>query len=268
MHPINSKRIHALIVDDEVDACRNIEALLKQYWANSIEILGMANNTEQAEKMMTQVLPDVLFIDIEMPGENAFQFLTRLGNVPFEIIFVTAYDEYALRALKLNALDYILKPISIEELGLAIRKLEDKLAHKRNDHKTLAQFLNQISKKVNNKSIVLRSKFELMIVDFDDISHIEAESSYARFYFKDSEEGFRSMLLSHPLAYYEELMPLDLFCRVHKSFLVNTRHIKKIIKGDNAFVELKNASIIPLSRRRYQILLDFLDENNISINGK
>jgi two-component system LytT family response regulator len=188
-----------MLIDDEIDACKNLSALLQLYWADKINIFGIAQSTSDAERMMGQMQPDVIFIDIEMPGENAFQFLERISPVDFEIIFVTAYDEYALRALKLNAIDYILKPISLEELEGAIKKLEEKILYKEVAKnyflsENFATLNSQLNGKTDNiHSIVLKNLTRTHVVNFDDVLYLEAQGNYVNFNFRIGEEYISTM---------------------------------------------------------------------------
>ena len=123
--------IRAIIVDDEHEACINLKNIINDYIQIDINILDCAYSTLDAEEKIKALNPDAIFLDIEMANENAFQFLERLGQIDFDIIFVTAYDEYAIRAFKLNAVDYILKPINIDELAKAIEKLQQRIKYRR-----------------------------------------------------------------------------------------------------------------------------------------
>lgn len=254
--------LQALLLDDEEDACKNLLKILQRDWEGKINVLGIAMSTEEAEEIMSEVIPDVIFIDIEMPGENAFQFLERIQPFEFEIIFVTAYDEYALRALKLNAVDYILKPISLGELAVAIQKLEEKIAFKLFSKRMMPEnnfsALNaQILQKTTPDRIVLKSKTEFNIVYFKDILYVEANGSYAHFYFLQQDK-IKSIMMSRPLVSYEDLLPLDIFYRIHKSYLINCHHVKRVNKNENYSVEMKNQTVLPLSRRRHAGLIAFL----------
>lgn len=254
--------LQALLLDDEEDACANLKSVLERYWSHSIDISGIATSTTAAEQMIKQMPPDVVFIDIEMPGENAFQFLERISPFTFEIIFVTAYDEYALRALKLNAVDYILKPISLEELEQAIKKLEEKIALKQLASQILPQnnfapLSEQILQKANPDRIVLKSKTELQVVHFKDIHFIEANGSYAHFHF-DINGKPEVMIMSRPLVDYEEVLPPELFYRIHKSYLINCNHVKNVNKTEQYTVSMSNKVELPLSRRRYIGLIEHL----------
>ncbi len=129
--PLYSKQIQILIVDDEKKACANLRNILLEFVDPGLQIVGEANSTMEAEQLIAIHKPDAIFLDIEMPNENAFHFLERIAPFDFEVIFVTAYEEYAIRAFRLNAIDYILKPISIKDLSTAVQKLKDRIRHKR-----------------------------------------------------------------------------------------------------------------------------------------
>lgn len=260
-----SKPITALILDDEPDACKNLETLLKRYWNSKIEIVGIAQSTEKAEAIINQKKPQVIFIDIEMPEENAFHFLNRIERSSFEIIFVTAYDEYALRALKLNAIDYILKPISLEELEQAIKKLEERvllrlMTQSVFPEQNIADLIGLINGKKPIETITLRGKTETIILEFKDIFYIEAVGSYSSFHFEKNQKNCQ-VLMSRPLSEYEELLPQSIFFRTHKSFIVNTKQVKRILKDEQSQLELKCNVVLPLSRRRQLAFTEFLRKN-------
>src|ERR1700761_5845117 len=151
--------INAIIVDDEIEACNNLSHLLKHNLGDKISIVATANNTKDAELRIAEFNPDVVFLDIEMPNENAFQFLTRLEKIDFEIIFVTAYDEYAIRAFKLNALGYILKPIDVDDLLKVTAILQERLIFnqimQRHSKEGMIDLLKKIKEREPSAQIVL-----------------------------------------------------------------------------------------------------------------
>lgn len=261
--PADAAKIKVLIVDDEKKACINLKNLLEEYVDPEIQIAAMANSTREAEALIQEHKPDALFLDIEMPNENAFEFLNRISPVPFEVIFVTAYDEYALKAFKLNAIDYILKPISIPELRNAYQKLKEKLSFKKifaQQNFSFSELSGQVTNKIKHHKITLRDINTIEVVDFNDIIVVEAQSSYSRIVFiKNGHE--KEMILSNPLSEYEELLPDTLFYRIHRSFLINCKHIKKIVNETSSQVIMKNDLAIPVSRRRYASLIHFLETN-------
>lgn len=251
--------IRAILVDDEIKACINLENILSNYIAdNRIKVVATAYNTHDAERLIAIHKPHVLFLDIEMPRENAFQFLTRISRVDFEVIFVTAYDQYAIKALKLNALDYILKPISISELQTAVGKLIARIE----DNKILSQYedYNKLPGDIKNSNannyIKLRGKDSIEIVLFEDILFLEAQGSYSKFHFK-SEGNIKELTMSYAISDYEELLPKDIFFRVHRSFLVNHQLLDCVKVHDNSLMISLGQYQIPVSRRRMNDFLDF-----------
>jgi two-component system, LytTR family, response regulator len=258
--------IDVLIVDDEKEACTNLKNIITEYFDDGINVAGKAHNTREAEKQISKLHPDAVFLDIEMPNENAFRFLERIAPFSFEVIFVTAFDEYAIKAFKLNAVDYILKPISIPELGQAIRKLKDKIRVKKiltENSNTLsyADLANQLTNRVKNHKITLKDNNIVEVVDFKDIYFVEAQGSYIRVLFL-KDDLVKEIIMSGSLTDYEELLPPEMFFRIHKSYVINCLHVKKIIRGEFAEAVVKENYNLPISRRRYTALIDFLKSNN------
>ncbi len=258
------KKINVIIVDDEEEACANLKHILHEYVDPELLISAEAHSTAEAERMIALHTPDALFLDIEMPNENAFLFLERISPVSFEVIFVTAYDDYAIRAFKLNAVDYILKPISINELSRAVIKLKDRLKYKsllEERDRSYVGLANQVTNKLKSTKITLKDSNNFVLVDFKDIYFVEAQGSYARIVFT-VENVVKEIVLSNSLSDYEELLPANQFYRIHKSYLINCVHITQIFKDDSSQVLIKGHHRLPISRRRFQPLLEFLKNNN------
>ncbi len=253
-----------IIIDDEKKACTNLKNILTEYVGPEINIAGMAYSTKDAEELIKKHEPEAVFLDIEMPHENAFHFLDRMSPINFEVVFVTAYDDYAVRAFRLNAIDYILKPISIQELRIAVEKLKDKLRYKKimgDINTSYTQLSDLVSNKVRQHKITLKDSAGSEVVDFKDIYFVEAQSSYSRIvFFKD--KAIKEITTSNPLAEYEELLPQDVFYRIHRSFLVNCAHIKKILNDGSNQLIIEGNQILPVSRRRQASLLQFLETND------
>jgi two-component system LytT family response regulator len=260
---VSQTKLNVLIVDDEKEACINLRNMLIEYIDPEISIVGIAYNTKEAEEKIKELNPDAVFLDIEMPNEKAFHFLNRIAPVTFEVVFVTAYDEYAIQAFKLNAVDYILKPISITELSNAVKKLKEKIYYKKIvavSDTPLADMLKQISNKTKPHRLTLKDNNNVEVIDFKDICYIEAQGSYSRILFiKDSV--VKEVTMSTSIAEYEELLPDDIFYRIHKSYLINCRHVKKILKDDSNHIVIRDEFTLPVSRRRYALLLEFLKSN-------
>lgn len=262
--PESKTPFKVLIVDDEKKACTNLSNLLREYVDTGVDIIGSANDTYEAEKQINKNAPDVVFLDIEMPNENAFQFLERISPFNFEVVFVTAYDEYAVKAFKLNAVDYILKPISIPELKDAYERVRERIRYKKmiGQRKTsYIELARQVNNTIKHHKITLKDIHVTEVVDFKDVCFVEAQSSYSRVvFFKGST--CKEMVLSSPLSDYEELLPADIFHRVHRSYLINCSQIKKIFNDGSNQVLMKNDEVIPVSRRRFAALILFLESND------
>lgn len=263
--PGTNNAINLLIVDDEEEACTNLKNILDRYIDTKIHVAGMAYNTREAEKLIKEFRPDAILLDIEMPNENAFRFLERISPVDFEVIFVTAYDEYAIRAFKLNAVDYILKPISIPELKQAVLKLVEKMKLKKvlksGGELSYQDIASQIASKTKSYKITLKDNNIVEVVDFKDIFFIEAQGSYFKVVF-NKESTVREIVLCGTLTDYEELLPSDIFFRVHKSYIINCMHVNKLLKDEYSHVVIRNEYTLPVSRRRYAPLLEFLKNHN------
>lgn len=258
--------VNVLIVDDEKKACSNLENMLKEYAGEGINVIGIANNTADAEKQVLKLKPDAVFLDIEMPNENAFHFLDRISPINFEIVFVTSYNEYAIKAFRLNAVDYILKPISIDELINAVQKLKERIQYKRafpHDNFSYTQLSEQVDNRMVPHKIILKSINATEVVDFKNIYFIEAQSSYSKIAFQKNN-GIKEVVMSNPLSDYEDLLPGDIFYRIHRSYLVNCTLIKKIWKDGSNKITLEGNIILPVSRRKLSLLLGFLKLNHLS----
>ncbi len=256
--------LRALIVDDELHACQSLYNLLSGLTGASICVTGTAQSTREAEALIRQHQPDVVFLDIDMPNENAFNFLKRIEPFSFEVIFVTAYDHYAVRAFRLNAVDYILKPVDRSELQKAVEKVQDKMAlhHlKQVPLASLSGFGQQVARKAVQDHIVLRSSNRIEVVPFKNILYIEAMRSYSKFLFT-SNGVENEFVMSYPITDYEELLPDNLFFRIHRSYLVNRQRITRILREEQPVVLLDNKMKLPVGRRRYPDLLAFLKENS------
>lgn len=258
--------VNVLIIDDEKKACSNLENMLKEYAGEGINVIGIANNTIEAEQQVINLKPDAVFLDIEMPNENAFHFLDRISPINFEIVFVTSHNEHAIKAFRLNAVDYILKPISIGELINAVQKLKDRVRYKKafsDDYISYSQLSEQVGNQTPSHKIILKSVNATEVVDFKNIYFIEAQSSYSKIVFQKNS-SIREIVMSNPLSDYEELLPVDIFYRIHRSYLANCTLIKKIWKDGSNKITLEGDIVLPISRRRHTLLLDFLKLNHLS----
>jgi two-component system LytT family response regulator len=256
----SSDELVVLIVDDEKQAGLNLKSMLHEYVDPNINIAGIANSTYEAELQIARYNPDAVFLDIEMPKEDAFLFLSRVSPVNFDVIFVTAYSNYAVNAFKLNAVDYLLKPISILELRNAVDKLKKRQSVKKmmaeKNHPIAAPPAKPAEEPVNEK-ITLRGTAGVEIVEFKHICFVEAQSSYSKFVF--TKDGIlREITMSYPLSDYEDFLPSKQFFRIHRSYLINRHHVKDVANDDSCLVTMTGDFKLRVSRRRITALIDFL----------
>ncbi len=246
------KNHKAIIIDDE-EHCRN--ALKKQLsWSiPDLEIIGMASNISDGKKLLETHNPDILFLDIEMPGGSGFDLIASMQNISFHVIFTTAYDEYAIDAIKLNAVDYLLKPIDGEELVTAYNKIIAK--QKAETGTQLESLINHLRKQNKNiNKIALPTQEGLEFICTDSIIRCESEGSYSYIYMKNDKKLF----LSKTLKSLESIISDESFIRVHHSHLVNINCIKKYLKGAGGQLVMEDGSIIPVSKSKKNSFLERL----------
>ncbi len=242
------KQFTAIVVDDEINNRQNLISLLSKY-CPEITVLGEASTVQEAKHLVKTTSPEVVFLDIEMPGGNGFKLLE--GEVDFKVIFVTAYDAYALKAIKFSALDYLLKPIDKEELIQAVAKLELEDSEKeRSKLENLGSFLNQ-----GEQRIALNLQEEVRLVAVKDIIRIEADNNYSTIYLSNEQ-----VLVSKNLGYYYDLLKDSGFIRTHQSHLVNRSIIEKLVKKDGGSLVLKNGDSVPVSRSQKENILKVFEE--------
>lgn len=245
--------LRAIIVDDEAKARENL-AILLQDFVKGVEVVGLCQKISEAVKAVELHSPDVVFLDIQLQRESGFDLLTALDEVNFEVIFTTAYTEYAIKAFKFSAIDYLLKPIDIEELKKAVSKVEKRVSQNMTSRLThLVQHLKQGS----DSRIALPTLEGLVFVNIQDILYCEASSNYTQIF--TSQEKY---LVSKTLKEYDELLSDHNFFRIHNSYLININSIKKYVKGDGGYVVLNNNTSLDVSKRKKEAFL-----NRIGIRG-
>jgi len=238
--------VTGVIIDDEENNILNLQLLLSKY-KNEITICETAMSAEEGIQIIKQHTPDVVFLDIQMPGKNGFQLLQALPRLDFEVIFVTAYDQYGIQAVKFAALDYLLKPIKAEELHHAIHKaIEKSLVKKQNLQLQNLVSLLQESHKNEQQRIALPSTRETRFVPVQQIIHCESQNSYTLFYLVNNEK----ILVSKAIYEYEDLLSVYGFIRCHQSHLVNRKYVKSWIKKDGDYLLLEDGTELPVARQK------------------
>ncbi|UIR55634.1 LytTR family DNA-binding domain-containing protein [Sphingobacterium sp. SRCM116780] len=238
--------LKAVILDDEVKGSKLLSQKLG-FFEEELQVVGIFNQPTKALNALIELKPDVLFLDIEMPGMNGFQFLERLGSFDFEVIFTTAYDSYTLEALRLSAVDYLLKPIDEEELRTAITRLRKRVAEKSN-YKSLKK------EKVNSNRLALATAEGVYIVDRANIMRVEAMSNYSVFILA----GNKKIVVSKTLKEFENILDDEFFTRISRSVIINLTYVVKYRKGDGGTLELSDGSEVEVSAYRKDVLLQKL----------
>lgn len=233
--------MNIVIVDDEPNARENLRILIERY-IPGVHIKGTAGSVREAVPLVQQVRPDLVFLDIEMPNGNGFAFLSLIPEIDFDVIFVTAYDHYAVKAFKFSAVDYLLKPVDVDDLTSAVERVRSKKTASRGNLRNLVE--NKQANSPANKKIVLSLSDQFLIVELKDIIRLEAEDYYTWFYIT----GRDRILISKNLGEYEDLLCDQDFFRVHKSHIINMNQIQKVLKADGGTVVMSDNSHVPISK--------------------
>jgi two-component system LytT family response regulator len=238
--------ISAVIIDDEPNNLDNLEILLKQH-CPQVEITGRAMNATEGEKIITAQNPDIVFLDIQMPGKNGFEMLQSLKHHSFELIFTTAFDQYGIQAVKFSAIDYLLKPINTDELKVAVNKAIYR-SNEKKQNKKLENLLELISNRQEKDlhRIALTSAKETRFIKTEEIVRCESSNNYTTFFIEDGEK----IMTSRPIFEYEEILSGYGFLRCHQTHLVNKKFIRSLVKGDGGYLLLTDGTEIPLSRMK------------------
>ncbi len=243
--------IKAIIVDDEKRGRETLQNLLGKY-TKTVEVLDMAESAKEGIDLIKKLNPDLVFLDIEMPHGSGFDLLESFkGEINFEVIFTTAYDQYAIQAIKFAALDYLLKPIDIEELQMAITRVAQKMEEV-GSSKNFEIFLENL--RGGSKKIALPTANGISFIDIENIIRCEASGNYTCFYLKDQPK----ILVSKTLKEFEDMLAEQDFYRVHNSHLVNLNHVVKYVKLGGDMVVMDDGSEIEISRRKKEGFLNRL----------
>lgn len=258
--------LKALLIDDEVNNLENLKFILE----NDIEgviVSGKVTSAEDAREWLKLNSPDVVFLDINMPNENGFQFLSTLRNINFKVIFVTAYHEYAIQAIRISALDYIVKPINIEELKTAIDKLKkiiDNPLGNQQQEQLIEHLLGSISKKIVPQKIALPQMGGITFIEVSDIVSLQADSNYTIIHMTNMQK----MVITKTLKEFESLLDSTYFFRIHKSYIVNLSHIKEYSSSDGGLVKMVDGNQWSISRRQIDQFLEKMKSASLTFVNK
>lgn len=239
------KKITAIIVDDEQDSRETLSNYIDKY-CPQVSLLAECNNIIEAKAAILKHCPQLVFLDIEMPHGNAFDLLEQWGEIDFEIIFITAFSQYAVQAFNLSAAHYLLKPVDIEELEKAVATVERLLSQKENLSHAKILLENLTGVFSQNRKLVLPLMEGFDVIKMSEILYCEAEDNFTRFHFLDG----RKTLICRNLKFYENTLEPFGFFRIHRSHLINLDYIKRYIKGKGGSVILENGKEIMVSNNK------------------
>lgn len=240
----------AAIIDDEAKS-RSILATMLNRYCPEVAVIGEAHNMEEGLRLIQYGEPELIFLDISMPGGSGFELLERIEERSLHIIFITAYDGYAIQAIRKDALDYLLKPVNIGELKAAVNKALER----QNKEKTPNEFQHireAMKQETLTKKVAIPNRNGLLFIDLKDIIRLEADGSYTRFHLSSG----KSVLSSRLLKEYDTNLPSHLFFRVHHSHIINLDHILFYERGDGGNIVMSDNSSIALSKRKKKGFLE------------
>ena len=251
--------ITCIIIDDEKPAREFLEKLINQYFSTKIIVLDTADSVEKGVELINKLHPELIFLDIEMKGEDGFQLFKYFDNVFFDIIFTTAHKNYAIEAIKHCAIDYLLKPISYIDLNDAIKRLERKQTAATNQQRitALLENLNTDTTQFNKIALPTNSGYELEKIS--NILYCEGMDNYSKII---TLQG-REIILTKTLKYLEETLPNTIFFRIHKSTLVNLNYVQSYNRTDGYTVTLTNGKKLDVSVRKSEQFVNFIYKNRI-----
>lgn len=238
-----------VIIDDEVSARNNLARLLENNFPEH-EIIGQADGVKKGKSLIDQLEPELIFLDVQMQDGTGFDLLKLVDISKFHLIFVSAYDHFAITAIKFSAVDYLLKPVEIEDLRIAFDKIKQT-----NYNKDLKQKLDILLSNINRiDKIALPSLSGIEFVKIEDIIRCESDNNYTNFFLKNGNK----IIVSKTLKEFEEMLETKGFFRTHKSHIINLNYMKKYVKGEGGYVIMEDGSEVLVSRRRKDDFINIL----------
>jgi len=245
--------IRSIIIDDESNNIDNARALLREY-CPEVEIVATAMNAPDGIEVIRDYRPDLVFLDIQMPVQNGFEVLKAFSRIDFEIIFVTAFDQYGIQAIKFSALDYLLKPIDIEELKKAVGKAAEALQTRQMSQNivNLMEYIRMGKKEI--PKIALPTQQEILYVRIDEIIRCEASNNYTNFVLENGQ----TVLVCKTLKEFDDLLKNYGFIRPHQSHLVNANFVRSYLREDGGTLLMKDERKVPVARQKRESIKDAL----------
>jgi two-component system LytT family response regulator len=244
--------IRSIIIDDEQHCIKSLESDLKSH-CKSVEIIATCRSAKEGIPAIKKNQPDLVFLDIEMPGMNGFEMLEALDDVNFSVIFATAHDEFAAKAFRISAVDYLLKPIDASDLRDAVQKAEKK-KEEGSSIRNISNLLRNIRKSSGEQRIALPQREGYEFVEVSSILYCLAEGAYTKIFFEEK----KSLLISRSLGDIEELLPPEIFIRIHHSTLVNVNYISQFLRTDGGYIIMKTGEKFSVSKAKKDTLISKL----------
>lgn len=242
--------LNIILVDDEQNAIITLQSFIEKY-IDEVKIVGVAKNKKEAISLISNTSFDLLLLDINLGDGTGFEVLQSIENKKFGVIFTTAYDEYAIKAFKYSAIDYLLKPINPSEFIEAIERYKKELNNISNQQLNIA---TSHTKNIKNNKIVINSTNEISFIELDEIMHLKSDKNYTDIFIKNEQR----ITSTKTLKFYEDLLPSDKFLRIHQKHIVNLDYIRKYLKEDGGYVLLVNNVKLEVSRRKKENLMNIL----------
>ncbi len=237
--------LRAIIIDDEENSLGALKQKIKKH-CSSVELVATCSGPAEGILKINSIKPDLVFLDIEMPGMNGFNLLNNVDYKNFETIFVTAYDHYAIKAIRTSAFDYLLKPVDIDELKDAVERVASKIHIHASDDR-LEILLEQLAHpKKEIKRIAISTNEGLRFIKTEDIIYLEASVNYTYIHLANKEKH----IISRTIKVFEEMLPADTFIRIHNSYIINKEHLEKYIRGEGGHVVLSSGVVLDVAKRK------------------
>lgn len=245
-------KIKAIIIEDEKANRDNLKKILTEY-CPTVEVVASCASAIAGRKAIFAHEPDLVFLDIEMPGGSGFSLLESIGKINFEVIFVTAYDHYGIKAVKFCALDYLLKPVDILELVQAVEKVGNRLTEK-SENLRMKTLLNNRQKETPHPKIAVPQSDKIKFVEISSIIRCQGDGNYTQIFLK----GKNTIVSSKTLKEYDELLSDYNFLRTHQSHLINLNEVNAYIKSDGGYIKMNDGTSISISRQRKEMVMEQL----------
>ena len=244
--------IKAIAIDDELHCLETLSIMLSE-WCPQVQLIDQCRSAKQGLEAIEKIKPDLVFLDIEMPVMNGFELLEQFKEIPFAIIFTTSYDQYAIKAIRFSALDYLLKPIDPSELKQAIKKVEEQR------HFPLAEQFQMLLRQINGKNtgfnkIAVPTAEGFELIPSGDVLYLEANDNYTHLFLKDKNKVIACRTLKEM---EEQIRDFTFFIRVHHSYMVNLNEVAKYVRGEGGYLVMSDGSSVNVSRSRKDALLKF-----------